>query len=344
VSTLVTGAAGFLGRHIVEQLLARGEDVVAFCRTAPRNGEPLFGPDTARVKIITGDLRDPPAIDTALRGIDTVQHTANVAGLWGPWRHYKKNNVDGTLNLIAACRRNGVRKLVYTSSPSVIFTTRDQSGVDESIPYTTRWLCHYPHSKALAEQAVLAANGRDGLLTCSLRPHLLWGPADRHLLPRLYKRARAGQIRKVGDGNNMVDIVYVDNAATAHLQAADALTEGSPVCGRAYFISQGEPVNCWRWVDDLLALVDLPPIRQSMSFSAAWRSGLALEVAYRLLRLRSEPPMTRFLAAQLGREHWFDISAARRDFGYRPLISTAEGMRRLKEWLDAQRSPVMASC
>jgi 2-alkyl-3-oxoalkanoate reductase len=344
VSTLITGAAGFLGRHIVVQLLARGQQVTAFCRTAPSNDGELFGPESSRVQIVTGDIREAAAVEAATRGVETVFHAAGVAGLSGPWRHYQKNNVEGTYNVIAACRRNRVRRLIYTSSPSVVFTTADQSGVDESTPYTKRWLCHYPHSKALGEQAVLAANGADGLLTCALRPHLLWGPSDRHLLPRLLARARAGQVRRVGNGKNLIDIVYVENAAAAHLQAADALREDSPVCGHAYFISQGEPVNCWQWVNDLLALASLPPVEQSMSFSAAWRSGVALEATYRLLRLRAEPPMTRFLAAQLGREHWFDISAARRDFGYRPLVSTAEGMRRLKGWLGSQLQPDLAHC
>ncbi len=189
MTALVTGAAGFLGRYIVQQLLARGEQVTAFCRTVPANSDTLFGPSSANLKIVAGDIRDAVAVESAARGADTVFHTAAIAGVWGPWRRYRQNNVVGTQHVIAACRRHGVRRLIYTSSPSVVFTTTDQSGVDESIPYTTRWLCHYPRSKALAEQAVLAANGANGLHTCSLRPHLLWGPGDRQLLPRLLDRA-----------------------------------------------------------------------------------------------------------------------------------------------------------
>ena len=196
-------------------------------------------------------------------------------------------------------------------------------------PYPDRWLCHYPHTKALAEQQVLAANGVDGLLTCALRPHLIWGPRDRHLIPRLWDRARSGQLRRVGDGTNRVDMIYVENAAAAHCQAADALEPGSPVAGRAYFLSQGEPVNCWGWINELLAVGGLPPLKKSISFRAAWRVGGMLELAYRLLRLRSEPRMTRFLAAQLAKDHFFDIRRAERDFGYRAEVSTEEGMRRL---------------
>ena len=167
------------------------------------------------------------------------------------------------------------------------------------------------------------------LLTCSLRPHLIWGPRDPHLVPRLIERARRGRLRQIGDGTNLVDMVYVDNAAQAHLLAADALIEGSPVGGRAYFISQGEPINCWQWINDILALAGLPPVRKKISLAAARRIGFVLESVYRALRIAREPLMTRFLATQLATSHYFDITAARRDFGYRPNVSTQEGMRRL---------------
>jgi nucleoside-diphosphate-sugar epimerase len=252
-----------------------------------------------------------------------------VAGIWGSWKHFHGINTIGTQNVVAACRKHGVPRLVYTSSPSVTFDGSDQRGIDESAPYPTKWLCHYPHSKALAEQQVLATNEAGRLMTCSLRPHLIWGPRDQHLIPRLLARARSGKLLRVGDGSNHVDMVYVENAAAAHLQAADALRAGSPVCGRAYFISQGDPVNCWDWINEILELAEVEPVRKAISLKSAWRIGAVLETAYRLFRLRSEPPMTRFLAAQLATSHYFDITRARHDFGYEPLISTAEGMRRL---------------
>jgi nucleoside-diphosphate-sugar epimerase len=178
---------------------------------------------------------------------------------------------------------------------------------------------------------VLAANGREGLHTCALRPHLIWGPRDTQLVPRLIDRARRGRLRRVGDGANLVDTVYVENAATAHLLAADALKPGSPAAGRAYFVTQGEPVNCWQWIDEILAQAGLPAVKKRISYAAARRAGAVLEAAYRLLRLPGEPPMTRFLAAQLALPHWFDISAARRDLGYEPHVTMAEGMRRLAD-------------
>ncbi len=327
MKALVTGAGGFLGQYIVEQLLARGDSV----RGVARNRYAEL--DRLGVEFLQGDLRDAQFASDACEGMDVVFHVAGVAGIWGPWQHFHSINTIATVNIVAGCRSHRVPKLVYSSSPSVTFDGSDQKQVDESAPYPTRWLCHYPHSKALAEQHVLESNGRDGLLSCALRPHLIWGPRDHHLIPRLLDRARSGKLRRVGDGTNLVDMIYVENAAAAHLQAANALRDGSPVCGKAYFISQGEPVNCWDWIDEILVSAGLDRIEKSISFAVAWRVGAAMEAVYRLLRLKGEPRMTRFLAAQLAKDHYFDIRRARQDFGYSPQISTAEGMRRLAEEL-----------
>lgn len=324
---LVTGAGGFLGRYIVEQLVARGDRV----RSLARGRYPEL--DALSVEAIQGDIQDEAAVSEACRGVDTVFHVAAVAGIWGPWRHYFGTNTLGTRNVIAACRQQGVARLVFTSSPSVTFAGRDQCGASESAPYPKRWLCHYPHTKAIAEQEVLAANGRDGLATCSLRPHLIWGPRDQHLIPRLIDRARRGQLRQVGNGQNLIDAVYVENAAAAHLLAADSLRLDSPVAGRAYFITNGEPVNCWQWINEILALAGLSPVTRQISQPAAYAAGAMLEGLWSVLGRTDEPRMTRFLAAQLATSHYFDITAARRDFGYEPQVNMAEGMQRLGEWL-----------
>ncbi len=326
---LVTGAGGFLGQYLVEQLLSRGDQV----RCLARGRYPQLEQWGAECR--QGDLRDPRVAAAACEGMDIVFHAAGVAGIWGPWHHYHSINTLATCNLIAGCWQHKVPRLVYTSSPSVTFDGGDQRGVDESVGYPTKWLCHYPHSKALAEQHVLQAHGQDGLSTCALRPHLIWGPRDRHLIPRLLQRAREGRLRRVGQGRNQVDMVYVVNAAAAHLQAAEALEPGGAAGGRAYFISQGEPVNCWDWINEILSLANLPPITRGISFGMAWRIGAAMEAVYAALRLRGEPRMTRFLAAQLAKDHYFDIRRARQDFGYAPPISTAEGMQRLAAELEA---------
>lgn len=327
MNALVTGPGGFLGRYIVEQLLARGDRVRGFARGDYSELRAMG------VELVRGDLADAAAVSAACAGVDCVFHVAGRVGIWGPWREYYEANVMGTQNVIAGCREHGVERLVFTSSPSVTFDGSDQCGSDESAPYPTKWLAHYPHSKALAEQAVLAANG-ERLRTSSLRPHLVWGPRDHHLTARLVERARSGKLRRVGDGTNLVDMIYVENAAEAHLQAADALAEPvALVAGKAYFISQGEPVNCWQWIDQILALVDLPPVKKSISARTAYGIGAVLEFVYRILGRTDEPRMTRFLARQLATSHWFDISAARQDFGYLPRVSTAEGMERLGKWL-----------
>jgi nucleoside-diphosphate-sugar epimerase len=327
VHALVTGATGFLGSYLVEQLLARGDRVRAFCRS-PAPGLAALG-----AQVSLGDIRNAAAVAEACRGIDTVFHTAAVAGIWGPWNLFYQINTLGTQHVITGCLAQGVRRLVFTSSPSVTFDGRDQCGVNESAPYPRRWLAHYPHTKALAEQQVLDNNGRSGLLTCALRPHLIWGPRDRHLIPRLLNRQRQGKLRRIGNGRNVIDMIYVENAAAAHLLAADALVPDSPVCGKPYFLSQSEPVNCWSWIDQILELAGLPGVQRSIGLSTAYAVGATLEAVHAACRWSGEPRMTRFLALQLGRSHYFDVSRAKNDFGYRPLISTAEGMRRLKRWI-----------
>ena len=319
---LVTGGGGFLGKAIIGQLLAQGAHVRSLARGAYPELTQLG------VECVRGDLRDAATTQAACADRDVVFHVAAVAGIWGPWEHFHGINVVGTQNVLAGCRQHGVPKLVYTSSPSVTFDGAPQENVDESVPYASRWLCYYAQTKAQGEQQVLAASD-DRLATCALRPHLIWGPGDQHLIPRLIARAKAGQLRRVGDGTNLIDMVYVDNAAEAHLQAAAALEPRSPLAGRAYFISQGEPVNCWQWIDEILALAGLPAVQRAISLSAAWKVGAVLEGIYRTFRLQSEPRMTRFLAAQLGMSHYFNIDRARADFGFVPSVSKDEGMRRL---------------
>jgi nucleoside-diphosphate-sugar epimerase len=332
---LVTGAGGFLGHYVAKQLVARGDRVRVLTRV--RNPEL----DALGVEYRLGVVQNQADVLEAFRGpqpLDCVFHVAGKAGIWGRWYDYLDVNVNGTLHVLAACQEFLVPRLVYTSSPSVTFDGRDQCGIDESAPYPERWLAHYPRSKALAEQAVLDANGKEGLWTCALRPHLIWGPGDQHLIPRLIDRARQGQLRRVGDGSNRIDTIFVENAAEAHLLAADRLVGGSPVCGRAYFLSQGEPVNCWQWIDEVLALAGLPPVRKTISFRAAYSAGAVLEAAWWVLGRTNEPRMTRFLAAQLATSHYFNLTRAREDLGYEPRVSIAEGMERMRAWLREARS------
>ncbi|MCA8990598.1 MAG: NAD-dependent epimerase/dehydratase family protein [Planctomycetaceae bacterium] len=321
--SLVTGGGGFLGRYIVEQLLAEGQSV----RSLSRNTYPEL--EALGVEQFRGDLRNLDDVRHACEGVDTVFHVAAVPGVWGPWAKYYDINTRGTEHIIEACRMNGVRKLVFTSSPSVVFDGQSHLDADESLPYPQSYLCHYPHTKALAEQAVLAANSAE-LSTVSLRPHLIWGPRDNHLIPRLLDRARKGKLKQVGDGKNLISMAYVENVAAAHLQVAKVLAPDSKVAGQAYFINDPEPVNLWSWVNNLLQRAGIPPVKSRVSAAFAWTAGALCEAGYWLTRQSAEPPMTRFVALQLSQSHSYSIAKAQRDFGYEPLISAEEGFRRLE--------------
>jgi len=325
---LVTGGGGFLGGAIVRMLVDRGGRVRSFSR---RRYPEL---DRLGVSQRTGDLGDADAVRSACRGVAAVFHVAAKPGVWGPYSDYYQTNVQGTHHVIAACRAEGVQRLIYTSSPSVVFDGRDMEGVDESVPYPAQYEAHYPKTKALAEQAVLDA-ARNGLPAIVLRPHLIWGPGDNHLAPRLL--ARAARLRRVGSGNNKVDTIYIDNAARAHLAAERRLAESPELSGRIYFISQDDPIPLWEMVDHILAAGGMPPVDKSISPAMARFAGTLCESIFHLLRIKAEPPMTRFVANELTTAHWFDISAAKRDLGYRVEVSTEEGLRRLAGWLQKQK-------
>ncbi len=322
---LVTGGGGFLGQALCRGLVERGHEVLSFNRG--------HYPSLAALGVgqIRGDLADAEAVRHAVAGVDAVFHNAAKAGAWGSYDSYHKANVVGTDNVIAACRANGVGRLVYTSTPSVTHRAThpvEGLGADE-VPYGENFQAPYAATKAIAEQRVLAANDAQ-LVTVALRPRLIWGPGDQQLVPRLAERARAGRLRFVGDGTNLVDTTYIDNAALAHFQAFDHLAPGATCAGKAYFISNGEPLPMRVLLNKLLAASGAPSVEKSISFKTAYRIGAVAERLWPLLRLPGEPPMTRFLAEQLCTPHWYSMEPARRDFGYVPQVSIDEGLTRLK--------------
>jgi nucleoside-diphosphate-sugar epimerase len=323
---LVTGGGGFLGGAIVRRLRERGDEVCSFSRAR------YAALDALDVKQIQGDLGDGGKVISAVEGCDAVFHVAAKAGIGGRYDDYYRANVVGTRNVIGACRRHGIDRLVYTSSPSVVFDGYDMEGVDESVPYPSSYDAHYPRTKAAAERAVLAANDPK-FTTVALRPHLIWGPGDNHLVPRILQRGRAGRLRRIGRANKLIDSIYIDNAADAHLLALDRLQPGSPLAGRAYFLSNGEPLPTWDLINRILACAGVSPVIRSIPVAVAVTAGTVLETIYNLIRTSAEPPMTRFLAHELATAHWFNISAARRDLGYTPAVSIDEGLRRLEAWL-----------
>ena len=331
---MVTGCGGFLGAEICRQLCARGDRVRGLARSDYPQLRDLG------VELLRGDIRDADLVDRACEGMDAVVHTAALAGIWGDPAVYEAINVAGTRHVIAGCLKQRVHRLVFASSPSVTFDGRDQTGIDETCPYPSRWLNDYSRTKAKAEQLVLSADDPGTLRTCALRPHLIWGADDPHLIPRLVSRARAGRLFLVGDGRNLIDTVHVRNAAHAHLLAIDRLASpASAAAGRAYFITQNEPIECGEWIGRLLELAGLPRPTRHIPLPVAYRIGGICEWWWAWTGRPGEPPMTRFLAAQLGRAHFFDGSAAARDLGYRPLIRTAEGLVEMGKLWNSRGGP-----
>lgn len=321
---VVTGGSGFVGGAIVRALVARGERV----RSVQRADAPALR--ALGVEVVRADLADRDATLAALAGADAVLHVAAKADVWGRRADFERANVDGTANVLEACRAHGIRRLVYTSTPSVVHAGRDVEGADESAPIPPRFTSPYPETKARAEALVLAANGA-ALATVALRPHLVWGPGDPQLTARVIALARAGRLRLVGGGARLVDATYVDNAVDAHLAALDRLAPGAACAGRAYFIAQGEPLPQRELVNGILAAAGLPPCTKSISPALALVAGALCELAWTALRRTDAPPMTRFTASQLATAHWYDLTAARRDLGYAPRVSTAQGLARLAE-------------
>ncbi|MCA0393001.1 MAG: NAD-dependent epimerase/dehydratase family protein [Proteobacteria bacterium] len=322
---LVTGGGGFLGQALCRGLVERGHDVASFNRGHYPELEPLG------VRQLRGDLADRDAVLAAARGVDAIFHNAAKAGAWGRYDSYYAANVTGTQNVLDACHAHGIGKLIYTSTPSVTHraTHPVEGGTADTVPYGENFQAPYATTKTIAEKAVLAANNAD-LATIALRPRLIWGPGDQQLLPRLVERAKAGRLRFVGDGNNRIDTTYIDNAAQAHFDAFDHLAPGAACAGKAYFISNGEPKAVREIVNALLAAAGAPQVTRTIPFRAAYAIGAVCEGLWPLLRLKGEPPMTRFLAEQLSTTHWYSMEPATRDIGYAPKVTVTEGLERLR--------------
>ena len=325
-SVLVTGYGGFLGRAICRELIQKGYRV----RGLARGQYPAM--QAIGIECVRASATDPLACDAACRGMDAVIHTAALAGVWGPAKKYESINVGATDNLLRSCQKFSVGAFVFTSSPSVTFDGTAQVNVDETIAYPKQWLCQYPRTKAIAEQHVLAANQPTHFSTCSLRPHLIWGAGDPHLIPRVIEKCRSGKLRRVGNGRNLIDTVHVDHAAIAHRLALERMLDRDQnASGRAYFITDGQPVACWDWITAILESAKISPPNKSISYRAAYRVGGILEAMYLLLQISIEPPMTRFVAAQLGVDHYFNIGMAKEKLGYVPIQNREERVKELSQ-------------
>ncbi|MGD9192680.1 MAG: NAD-dependent epimerase/dehydratase family protein [Desulfobacterales bacterium] len=323
---LVTGGGGFLGRAIIKRLIDRRDQVHSLARNYYADLEAMG------VDQIQGDLADAGVVAKACNSRDIVFHVAAKPPPWGDYADYFKTNVTGTQNVIENCLKYNVSRIVYTSTPSVVFNGKEIAGANESMPYPPKYCTHYSKTKAIAEQHVVKAAG-NALRTVVLRPHQIWGPGDPHFAPRLI--ARAKKLKQIGNGKNLVDTTYIDNAADAHILAADKLKENPQISGKIYFLSQGEPIPAWEMINSILNAAGYEPVTGKIPFRIAWLIGAILEFFYNTFRFSGEPQMTRFLAEAVAHSHWFDISAAKQDLGYKPEVSTAEGLKKLKAWFKA---------
>lgn len=325
MKVLVTGGGGFLGTAICKKLLARGYDVSSFSRRIYPHLAALG------IKSFQGNLASDLQLEEAVKGQDAVIHTAAKAGIWGDPDDYYKTNVLGTRNLLRLVAKSRVSRLVYTSSPSIVFAGKDISAADESVTIPAKHLASYPATKAIAEEEILGANS-SCLFTVALRPHLIWGPGDPHILPRLKERARQGKLFVLGDGTNKVDITYVENAAHAHIDALEALAPRSPANGNAYFIGQEQEVELWSFIDQLLKSQKISWQRKNIPYSLAYTSGALCEKIFSTLRIFDrDPPMTRFAAFSLGKSHYFSHDAAKRELGYFPRITTTKALQKMSD-------------
>ncbi len=322
MKVLVTGGGGFLGSAISRQLLARGDVVIALQRRA--------ADELAQqgAEIVQGDICDLPLLLASAKGCDAIIHTAGKAGVWGRYEDYHRINVVGTEQIVQTCRKLAIPILVHTSSPSITHRGKDIEGEDESGPVATKFLSPYPATKAAAEQRVLAANC-EALMTTALRPHLIWGPNDPHILPHLAASVRRGKLRLPG-ADKVIDTVFVENAALAHVLALDELTGRGRCAGRPYYISNDQPMRQDEIIPLLLDAIGIQAEVLPISPRVARTAGAVCETLWKLLRLRSEPPITRFTADQLSTSHWYNINAAKREFGYHAGISIAEGLELLR--------------
>lgn len=319
---IVTGGGGFVGNAIVQSLLKKGVKCAVICRG---NYPALV---EQGVECLQGDIADREFVISNIKNADAVFHVAAKAGIWGAKQQYYRTNVIGTQNVADGCLHNKIQVLVYTSTPSVVFNGEDIENGNEEMPYPSKFLCHYAKTKAAAEKIVLSVNQKN-LRTCAIRPHLIWGPGDPHLIPRLIERGISGNLKIVGNGRNFVDISYIDNVAHAHVLACQNLLDNDSSCGKAYFIGQERPVNVWQWINELFEKIDIQPVEKRVPFKLAYSIGAFLELWYSVLALQKEPVMTRFVAEQLAKNHYFCHDRAKEDLNYRPIVSIEDGMNNL---------------
>ena len=314
MKVLVTGASGMLGGAVADALAARGDDVTVLQRR----------PAGLRHREVLADVVDAAAVRAAVAGHDAVVHLAAKVDVQGRYREFARVNITGTRNVVSACRRAGVARLVHVSTPAVAHHGSALVGAPAGPADPRSARGHYARSKAAAEWVALAADAApDGPATVVVRPHLVWGPGDTQLIGRIIARARAGRLPVVGSGAALIDTTYVTNAADALVAALDRCAAAR---GQALVVSNGEPRPVAELLTAICRAAGAAPPRRSVPRSVAFGAGAVVEA---LWSGRGEPPMTRFLAEQLSTAHWFDQRRTREVLRWTPRVSIAEGLAAL---------------
>jgi 2-alkyl-3-oxoalkanoate reductase len=313
VKVLVTGATGFLGVHTCRELLARGHEVRAF-------GRDFSSFSVAGAEQFRGDLRDADSVLRACTNMEAVVHAGALSSPWGKLEEFMAVNLTGTRNVLEASVNAGVRRLVHISSPAVIFTGHDHLLERDDAPYPKTFSSHYALSKKLAEELVLEAQSNLELIV--LRPKAIYGPGDRALLPRIISAARARRLPQIGDGENLIDLTFVDDAVQAIVCSLGCVQPSTsfPV----YTITSGEHSKLWGVIRRVLEALGLNSKLPVMPVSAMLRlAGLLEQVAKFSGR---EPRLTRYSVELLARTQTYDISRAKSDLGFEPRYSLEQGL------------------
>ncbi|XP_045062795.1 sterol-4-alpha-carboxylate 3-dehydrogenase, decarboxylating-like [Coregonus clupeaformis] len=320
----VIGGSGFLGRHLVEKLLDKGYTVSVF---DIRQSYELPG-----VTFHQGDLCDKQALLTALQDVSLVFHCASPAPASDDKALFQRVNIQGTQTVLQACTEAGVQKVVLTSSASVVFEGTDIKDGREDLPYAKKPIDYYTETKIEQEKLVLKACDKEkGLLTVAIRPHGIFGPRDPQLVPILVDTARRGKMKFIiGDGCNLVDFTFVENVDHGHILAAESLRPESPICGKAYHITNDEPVRFWDFMSDILVGLGYAAPRYHLPYTLVYGLALLLWLLSLLLRplVAFKPTFTPMRVALAGTHHFYSCSRAKQDMGYKPVVSLRDGIRR----------------
>ncbi|XP_030836713.1 LOW QUALITY PROTEIN: sterol-4-alpha-carboxylate 3-dehydrogenase, decarboxylating [Strongylocentrotus purpuratus] len=331
---LVIGGCGFLGRHIVEALLAKGHTVNAFDIRKTFENE--------KVTFFIGDLCSIQDLSPALKDVEVVFHVASPSPLSNNRELFYKVNYTGTKNVIAACKESGVKRLVLTSSASVVYEGVDIKNGDESLPYATSFMDSYSETKILQEKVVLEANNpAESFYTAAIRPHSIFGPGDVHMVPTLVQTARAGKTKfMIGNGANLVDFTYVDNVVHGHVLAAEKLvSDPDNVGGKAFFITNDEPVPFWSVLTRFLVGLGYDAPKYHLPYLLIYFISLIIEFICTLLKpfTNINVTFTPMKVAIAGTYHYYSCERAKKLLGYKPIVSLDEAIQRTVEHFEHLR-------